>query len=53
MSLVKGANAYLATHLVKFVEMNGPLWAYSALVFESGNGHLVSLVKGANGPRSK
>lgn len=26
----------------------GPLWGHSAFVFESGNGHLVRLVTGAN-----
>lgn len=39
-------NAHLLLHLVESVEVWGPLWNYSAYVFEGMNGQLVHLVNG-------
>ena len=39
-------NLHTCTHLVDMVIQNGPLWAYSNFIFESGNGLLVKLVRG-------
>lgn len=42
-------NVHLLTHLGKIVSLWGPLWAYSAFTFETGNGTLLNLVKGTRG----
>ncbi|XP_035221603.1 uncharacterized protein LOC118194564, partial [Stegodyphus dumicola] len=42
-------NVYLLLHLSKCVSIWGSLWLYSAFPFESGNGHLVKLIKGTKG----
>lgn len=42
-------NVHLLLHLSKCVSVWGPLWLFSAFTFESGNGHLVKLVKGTKG----
>ncbi|CAN7981164.1 unnamed protein product [Ixodes pacificus] len=42
-------NVHQMLHLAEVARRLGPLWAHSALVFESGNGRLVKLVTGASG----
>lgn len=42
-------NVHLLSHLGKYVSLWGPLWTYSAFVFENGNGSLLNLIKGARG----
>jgi len=42
-------NLHLCTHLVMMVRMWGPLWAYSAISFESGNKNLLKLNSGTRG----
>lgn len=42
-------NVHLLKHLAKNVSLWGPLWAYSAFVFENNNGILLQLVKGTTG----
>ncbi len=39
-------NLHLLTHLAKSVKLWGPLWAHSAIVFESGSGSLLKLFHG-------
>jgi hypothetical protein len=46
-------NVHLLTHLGKIVSLWGPLWAYSAITFESGNGTLLKLVCGTRGVSSQ
>lgn len=41
-------NVHQLLHLAEAARQMGPLWGHSAFVFESGNGHLVKLVTGAN-----
>lgn len=42
-------NVHLLTHVCEMVRRYGPLWGYSAFVFESTNGHLTKLVNGTVG----
>ena len=39
-------NLHLCRHLMDMVIQQGPLWCYSNFIFESGNGYLVSLIRG-------
>ena len=39
-------NCHLLSHLVKYVQLWGPLWTHSAFGFESKNGHLKHLFHG-------
>ena len=36
-------NVHLLVYLCQTVEMWGPLWAYSCMIYESMNGHLKKL----------
>jgi len=42
-------NVHLLLHLTQCVGFWGPLWAYSAFSFETGNGVLKNMVKGTRG----
>lgn len=46
-------NAHLIAHLIKIVELCGPLCMYSAFSFEGGIGLLVNLVQGTNSVASQ
>lgn len=42
-------NVHLLLHLGRCVSRCGPLWAYSAFPFESGNGEILGLINGTRG----
>jgi len=39
-------NLHVSTHYADLVQRMGPLWTYSNFIFESGNGHLLKLIRG-------
>jgi hypothetical protein len=39
-------NLHVIRHFTELVKRYGPLWCYSNFVFESGNGHLLKLIRG-------
>ncbi|KAJ8670501.1 hypothetical protein QAD02_001760 [Eretmocerus hayati] len=41
-------NAHLLTHIVMFVRLWGPMWAWSAFSFEDGNRYFLKIIHGPN-----